>query len=98
LYEELVSYDESDKYPSVICPSCGSKKKEKIMSACNFNFANPVGTDRWNSEKSGHDYRFKHKLPSVIKERKNAEIAGKTAQPYKKINDLNRNDSWGKVK
>lgn len=81
-----------------MCPNCGSKKKEKIISSCNFNFSNPIGTDRWNSETSGHDYRFKHKLPSVIEQRKNAEIAAKKAEPYKKINDLNNNDAWGDVK
>jgi len=99
VFDEFTSYDPSDEYSSVVCPNCGSTKKTKIVSACNFNFSNPVGTDRWNSENSGHDYRFKHKLPSVIEERKKAEIAAKSPDsPYNQINDLDKNDSWGTVK
>ena len=78
-----------------MCPKCGVNKKEKLVSACNFNFSNPVGTDRWNSENSGHDYRFKHNLPSVIEERKKAEIASNaSSSPYNNINDLNDNNAW----
>jgi hypothetical protein len=95
IFDEFTSYDETGGYPSVICPKCGSDKKEKLASACNFNFSNPVGTDRWNSENSGHDYRFKHNLPSVIEQRKKAEIASKSPNaPYNEINDLNKNEAW----
>lgn len=94
-FDAYTSYDESGEYPSVVCPNCESSKKEKIISACNFNFSNPVGTDRWNSENSGHDYRFKHNLPSVIEQRKKAEISSKFgSSPYNDINDLNKNESW----
>lgn len=31
-YEDLVSYDETGKYPKVKCPHCNSKKKTKLLS------------------------------------------------------------------
>lgn len=68
-YEALASFDETGKYKTVVCPECGSKKKEKRISAPNFAFAQPEGTDKWNSESSGHDYRFKHNIPKVKEER-----------------------------
>jgi len=47
---------------SAVCPSCGSSEKEEIVGCPSVNFTNPVGTDRWNSESRGHDYRFKHNM------------------------------------
>lgn len=83
VYEELVDYDEKGKYPGVKCPACGSKRKIKLMNACAYNFANPVGSDRWNSESGGHDYRFKHNIPRVKKEREMAEkLSHMGANPY----------------
>jgi putative FmdB family regulatory protein len=73
-YDELASYDESGKYPSVVCPNCGSTEKDKLATSSNFNFSNPIGTDRWNSGSTGHDYRFKHNIPKVQAERKMAEV------------------------
>ena len=58
----------------------------------------PEGTDRWNSDSSGHDYRFHHNLPKVIAERQAAEEHGGNAEPYNPINDLERNSSWGEAK
>jgi len=98
VYEDLCSYDKSGKYPDVKCPHCKSKSKTKLMSACNYTFANPVDTDRWNSDSSGHDYRFKHNLPNVIEQRKNAELANRGALPYNPINDLGNDNAWGEVK
>lgn len=72
-FDELASFDESGKYPSVVCPYCGSNEKEKLATCSNFNFSNPVGTDRWNNGSTGHDYRFKHNIPKVQAERKRAE-------------------------
>lgn len=97
-YEDLVPYDETEKYSTVKCPFCNSKRKTKLMTVCNFQFTNPEGTGRWISEATGHDYRFKHNLPKVIKQRKDAEIAGKNPNPYNPINDLNSDKSWGKAK
>ena len=65
------------------CGKCGSKSKQEVIHGANFNFTNPVGTDRWNSDSGGHGYRFNHNLPKVIEERKNAEIASHMgADPY----------------
>ncbi len=72
-YDDIAPYDATGEYPSVCCPQCNSNKKTKQMTAVNFNFTNPVGTDRWNSESTGHDYRYNHVLPSVKKQREMAE-------------------------
>ncbi len=88
-YDEIASYDETGKYEGVVCPHCGSKSKDKLVSMVSFNFTNPVGTDRWNSEATGHDYRFKHNIPNVQRERQMAEqMAGKD-NPYKDLGDTN---------
>lgn len=73
VYEEFAEYDESGKYPSITCPKCGSKRKSVIIGVPSFNFTNPVGTKRWNNGSTGHDYRYKHKAPSVKAEREFAE-------------------------
>jgi hypothetical protein len=96
-YEELCPYDSTGKYSDVRCLFCNSKSKTKLMSACNYNFANPEGTDRWNSESGGHDYRFHHNLPKVLSERQAAEEAGKNPNPYNNINDLGSDAAWGEV-
>lgn len=97
-YEEMTPFDKTGKYPDVICPECGSKSKIKVMTSCNYAFANPEGTDRFTSESGGHDYRFRHKLPKVIKERQAAEEAASGKQPYNQINDLNKDSAWGPPK
>jgi putative FmdB family regulatory protein len=73
IYEEFSSYDATGKYPEVKCPKCGSKKKTRLMGAPSFNFSNPEGTKRWNSDSTGHDYRYKHKVPQIKSEREHAE-------------------------
>lgn len=98
VYEETVAFDKTGKYKTIKCPACGSKSKEKLMSLCNFTFSNPQGTDRWNSEASGHDYRFHHNLPKVIAERQAAEEHGKNPSPYNQIDDLENDAAWGEVK
>lgn len=98
-YEELTSFDETGKYPGVECPECGSKSKVKIMSSCSYSFANPVGTDRWTSDSQGHDYRYKHNIPNVAKQREAAKAASHVGpNPYKEINDFEKDSSWGEVK
>jgi putative FmdB family regulatory protein len=87
-YDEIVRYDETGTYEDVECPRCGSKKKDKLVSACNHAFTNPVGTDKWNSESTGHDYRFKHNIPKVKKEREMAEALSHMDNPYKQGNDI----------
>lgn len=91
-YDDFAPFDEKGKYPSVSCPECGSKRKTKLISLCNFNFADPVGTDRYNNS---HDYRFHHKLPSVLAERQAAEEAAAGQAPYQNIDDLNTDAAWG---
>lgn len=91
-YEALTPYDPAGKYKGVACEFCGSKRKTKLMTASQFQFTNPVDTGRWNSETSGHEYRFKHNLPSVLEQRKQAEIMSHMgADPYgsTEANDLN---------
>lgn len=92
-FDELSNYDEENIYPSVECPFCGSKEKLKLATSSNFSFSNPVGTDRWNSSATGHDYRFKHNIPKVKKEREMAEaLSHMGSNPYGKNNvekDLN---------
>jgi len=88
-FDALSSYDESGKYPNVECPHCGSKSKEKLISMVSFNFANPVGTDRWTSEATGHDYRFKHNIPNVQRERQMAEQMAGGDNPYRDLGDTN---------
>ena len=83
IFEEISSFDETGLYPNIECPKCGSKEKTKLASCSNFNFSNPVGTDRWNSGSTGHDYRFKHHIPKVQAERKMAEVMSHMgADPY----------------
>lgn len=81
-YQELTKFDKSDKYPSVICPKCGSSEKEKLISVCGFAFSNPVGTDRWTSDGYGHDYRFNYNAPNVRKQREIAEATSHMGNPY----------------
>lgn len=87
-YDEIAPFDATGKYPSVKCPRCCSKKKRKLISMCQFSFTNPVGTDRWNSDTSGHDYRFQHNIPKVKQERETAErLSHMGSQPYNPIDD-----------
>ena len=98
-YNEIVPYDETGKYKGVKCPHCGSKSKIKLISNVNFNFSNPVGTDRWCSESQGHDYRFHHNLPNVKKEVENAKKKSHVgANPYNHIDDVSTGKYFGKVK
>ena len=82
-YEALTSYDEANVYPTVTCPKCSSDQKKKIPSTFAFNFSDPVGTDRWNSDSGGHDYRYKQNIPKVQEEREHAAAASHMgADPY----------------
>lgn len=82
-FESLAPYDETGQYPGVTCPQCGGGDKRKVPSRFAFNFGNPEGTDRWNSDSYGHDYRFKSKIPEVQAERAAAEaMSHMGSQPY----------------
>lgn len=100
-FEELAKFDETNKYPDVVCPHCGSKRKEKIVSVAGFNFSNPVDTDRFNNS---HDYRHNwniNKPGGALDIRRNAEQKshmGQTDEIYRPIDDLNVDKNWGEVK
>ena len=99
VYEEFSPFDETGKYPTVICPKCKSKKKTRVFGASAFNFTNPVGTDRWNSESKGHDYRFGYNLPNVKAQRENAMAKSHMgADPYTSIDDVTSGKHFGPVK
>jgi putative FmdB family regulatory protein len=74
-YEEFASYDKTNEYADVMCPTCGSVKKEKLFTGVRAEaiFTNPEGTRKWEDGQYGHDYRFKSKQPKVQKEREEAE-------------------------
>ena len=86
-YDAFAPYDETGKYPSVKCPQCVSKRKLKTVSrGFAFSFTDPVGTDRWHSDATGHDYRFKYNLPKVRMEREFAEkFSHMGPNPYEEI-------------
>ncbi len=83
-YDTLVALDKTGKYKNVSCPNCKSKSKEKLISAPTFTFAQPEGTDVWNSDSQGHDYRYKHTgAPKAKAERAMAEaLSHMGTDPY----------------
>lgn len=95
-------YDETGEYPDVACPACASTEKTQGLTACQFAFAQPEGTSRFISNSTGHDYRFKDKMnKEVIPQRiaaENKSHMGGTDEIYRKIDDLNKDSSWGEVK
>lgn len=84
------------------CPDCGAKEKDEIIGCPSVSFTNPVGTDRWNSESSGHDYRFKFNMDKPggpRDQRKAAAAASKVGpDPYRKIDDVSSGKYFGEVK
>lgn len=93
VYEDLTSYDETGKYKDVKCPKCNSKKKNQLATACNFLFSNPVGSDRWTSDGTGHDYRYNYNRPKVKKQREMAEKASHMGtQPYSDLGDIHEGE------
>lgn len=105
VYEELLikTYDDSrepkEQAKSLKCPKCKSKSKKELPGLVSFAFANPEGTDRWNSDSCGHDYRYKHKAPSVAKERETAQkLSHVGPNPYNEIDDISSGKYFGEVK
>ena len=91
-YEELASVSD-ETYSGIKCPRCESLNKKKLPSNFAFKFGNPEGTDRWNSDSYGHDYRFKSKIPQVQAERANAEAFSHMGpQPYNWGSDTDKYD------
>lgn len=82
-FEDLVPMSKFDTCPDTECPECHSKNWKKLMTSANWAWGNPVGTDRWNNSQKGHDYRFKHNIPNVKKEREMAEkLSHMGSTPY----------------
>ena len=108
VWEEIADHDKRGKYSGVSCPGCKSKSKEKLLTSCTFKFSNPVGTDKWNSDSTGHDFRHKYNMerPGGVSEQRafaeeNSHVG---ARPYQEaersnpINDIDSDSSWGEVK
>lgn len=91
-YEELCSITESEKYPSVKCPKCKSKRKERIFTGkCNIIFKGTSNTS--------HEVAFGHKFEEAQEERRRAEAASHMGGGgYNAIDDLNSGDYFGEVK
>jgi len=88
-YSDFSKYDPTEKYKDIKCPNCNSNKKELLLGAPSYKFNQPVGTDRWTSDSTGHDYRYKSVLPRIKKEREMAEKASHMGPtPYKEIDDI----------
>lgn len=100
VWSKIADKDESVK--KAVCTSCGSKKKSEIFGCPSVKFGNPVGTDRWNSESKGHDYRFKYNMDKSggpRDQRAAAAAASKVgATPYRKIDDVSSGKHFGEVK
>jgi len=102
IYDVWASMSKKEEAVEVaICPKCGSRDKSESYGACSVSFSNPVGTDRWNSDSKGHDYRHKHNMDRqggvrdqrIAAER--ASIVGK--EPYRKIDDVSSGKHFGEV-
>jgi predicted nucleic acid-binding Zn ribbon protein len=98
IYEHLINmseYDETGKYPSLKCPKCGSKRKDKLLTApADIIFTNVEGTskmDNWY-------YRQGHYLNKAQNQRRDAEAAAKgDANPYPHIDDISSGEHFGEV-
>ena len=101
-FEEFADSNTSDEnYPGIKCEHCGSEDKERSYYFPAYNFTNPVGTDRWNSDEKGHDYRFNYNLPNVINQRAAAEQRshmGQTGEIYREIDDFKDDKNFGPVR
>jgi putative FmdB family regulatory protein len=94
--------EKEDAIKEASCPKCNSNKKIEIVGCPSVKFTNPVGTDRWNSDSQGHDYRFKYNMDKpggTRDQRKAAEKASKVGpNPYRHIDDISSGKNFGKVK
>lgn len=71
------------KYTGIQCPECKSKKKTHLLSVPGYAFTNPIGTDRWTSDRGGHGYRFDFNKPAVKAQREIAtQMSHMGADPY----------------
>lgn len=100
VWSKIAEKEESVKNAS--CEKCNSKEKEEIFGCPSVKFANPVGTDRWNSESKGHDYRFKYNMDKPGGTRDQRAAAARASkvgpEPYRKIDDISSGKYFGEVK
>lgn len=101
-YDVWASMSEKDKAVlDASCPKCNSKNKNEVFG-CSVRFSNPVGTDRWNSESKGHDYRFKYNMDKPGGPRDQRAMAARASKvgpnPYRKIDDISSGKHFGEVK
>lgn len=83
------------------CPKCESINIFENLG-CSVSFVNPTGTDKWNSDSKGHDYRYKYNMDrpgGVRDQRKHAEAHSRVGNdPYRKIDDISSGKHFGEVK
>jgi putative FmdB family regulatory protein len=101
VYDEIVSYDEKGKYPTVKCPKCGSKKKDKLLSQIGgVMFSKPQESSKWDN----FEYRAGYNMDKAQGERRAAEAASHMgANPYSHsaaqiAADINNDANYGEVK
>lgn len=83
-YEEITKYDESEKYATVQCPSCGSDKKTKNPSLTSISFKDPTTSSKFDS----FSYRAGYNMEKAQGERRFAEqFSDVGAEPYRRIDD-----------
>lgn len=100
VYDEIVSYDEKGKYPTVKCPKCGSKKKTKLLSQIGgVIFTNARESSKWDN----FGYRAGKTMEEAQDCRRQAEEASHMgSDPYHSAAqiaaDINNDANYGEVK
>jgi hypothetical protein len=85
-YEEFASYDETGKYPTVICPKCKSKKKTKLIPD-KIRIVGPT-----SSKMDNFGYRAGYNMEKAKTERRAAEEASHMGgDPYAGSRDPDAN-------
>lgn len=85
VWDDIVPYDETNKYSGLFCPECGSKEKTKLVSnVAPPVFANPRGT----SKEDNFSYKAGYNMEQAKDLRRRAEAATDNKMPYKTIDDI----------
>jgi putative FmdB family regulatory protein len=83
-FEEFSKYDESGKYPGIVCPKCKSKRKAVLPPKVALKFADPKTSSKWES----FSYRAGYNMEKAQGERRAAEAASHMGtNPYNTIDD-----------
>lgn len=100
IYDEIVAYDEKGKYPTVKCPKCGGKKKDKLLSQIGgIIFSDPTTSSKYDN----FGYRAGHLMNKAQNERRAAQEASHMgSNPYHSdaqiAADINNDANYGEVK